>query len=103
LTGFNAKEDKKPNKELMKSYEKEIDSIMSLLVKSSTLRMMTGLGRDTILEIIITNVDYNALNWGQKLVDMNGLWSLLEIASELEEVKYESGINITSNIWFNSR
>jgi hypothetical protein len=81
----------------MKSYEKEIDSIMCLLVKSSTLRMMTGLGRDTILEIIITNVDYNALNWGQKLVDMDGLWSLLEIASELEEVKYESGMNITSN------
>jgi hypothetical protein len=103
LTGFNSKEDKKPNKELMKRYEKEIDSIMCLLVKSSTLRVMTSLGRDTILEIIITNVDYNALNWGQKLVDMDGLWSLLEIASELEEVKYESGINITSNIWFNSR
>ena len=97
LSGYCAKEDKKPNVELMKKHEKEIDSIMSTLVKSSTLRLMTGQSRDAILELLITNVDYSALNWGRKLVEIGGLWNMMEIASELEEVKYESGMNITAN------
>ena len=97
LSGFCAKEEKKPNEQLMKSNEEQINSIMTALVKNSTKRMMSGESRDAILELLITNVDYNALNWGRKLVQMDGLWNLLEIASELEEVKYESGMNITAN------
>lgn len=97
LSGYCAKEEKKPNKELMEKHGKEIDLIMTTLVKSSTQRLMTGQSRDAILELLINNVDHSALFWGQKLVEMNGLWNLLEIASELEEVKYESGMNITAN------
>ncbi|XP_054162334.1 protein unc-45 homolog B-like, partial [Oppia nitens] len=97
LSGFCAKEEKKPNKDLMKKHETNINEIMICLTNNTNLRMMTGLCRDAILELLITHVDYQTLFWGQMLVQNDGLWKLLEIASELEEIRYESGMNITSS------
>lgn len=97
FSGMDSKDSKKPDKELMKKHEQEIDSIMLLLVKSVSSRVMTALGRDAILELLTKNVDYERLNWGMKLVDSDGLVELLEVASELEEIRYESSMDITSN------
>ncbi|KAH7969281.1 hypothetical protein HPB52_016476 [Rhipicephalus sanguineus] len=77
--------------------EAHIDAIMLALVKSSSSRVMTAQGRDAILELITKNVDYDCLNWGMKLVDADGLRELLEVASELEDIKYESSMDISPN------
>ncbi|XP_067141950.1 LOW QUALITY PROTEIN: protein unc-45 homolog B-like [Centruroides vittatus] len=97
LSGMDIKEGKKPDKKLMKDNECKIDSVMMTLVKLSASRVMSAVGRDAILELITKNADMDALNWGMKLVDSKGLWSLLEIASELPEMKYESCMDITSD------
>lgn len=97
LSGMDIKEGKKPNKELMKENESKIDTIMMTLVKLSASHIMSAIGRDAILELIMKNADMDALNWGMKLVDRKGLWPLLEIASELQEMKHESSMDITSN------
>lgn len=95
LSGMDLKEGKKPDKKIMKEHESKIDTIMLTLVKSVSSRVMTAIGRDAILELIMKNVDYEALNWGIKLIDGDGLWPLLEVASELQEMRYESSMDIT--------
>lgn len=87
----------KPDKELLEKYQKEIDTTMSCLVFSTTSRTMTGLSRDAIIELIMRNVHYDALVWAEKLVEKRGLQRLMEVASELEEYKYESAMNITES------
>ncbi|XP_076344799.1 unc-45 myosin chaperone isoform X2 [Tachypleus tridentatus] len=95
LSGMDIKEGKKPDKELMESNHSRIDSIMAALVKSCASHVMSGLGRDSLLELIMKNVDLDALNWGMKFIESNGIWALMEIASELKEIKYESSMDIT--------
>ncbi|KAH6936395.1 hypothetical protein HPB50_016455 [Hyalomma asiaticum] len=97
LSGMDSKDSKKPDQQMMKDNEADIDAIMLALVKSSSSRVMTAQGRDAILELITKNVDYECLNWGIKLVDVDGLRELLEVASELEDIKYESSMDITPN------
>lgn len=87
----------KPNEELCQKYEKEIDTILSCLVCSMTSRTITGLGRDAIMELIIRNVHYKNLNWAERLIEIGGLKRLMEVASELEEYKYESSMDVTGS------
>ncbi|RWS10668.1 Protein unc-45-like protein [Dinothrombium tinctorium] len=97
LTGFNPKQNQKPDDALMKKYEKQVDTIMIDLVKKCSLRILDGEVRDAILELISRNVEREALNWGLKLVKNDGLHHILEVSSQLEEVKYESSMKITRN------
>lgn len=56
-----------------------------------------GLARDSIIELIIKNVSYDALDWAEKLIEAKGLQRLMEVASELKEYKYESAMDITDS------
>ncbi|XP_078050885.1 unc-45 myosin chaperone isoform X2 [Augochlora pura] len=94
-SGMDNKPDTKPNKELCDKYNKRIDTILSCLLYSVTSRIISGLARDAIIELIIRNVHYTTLNWAERLVELRGLQRLLEVASELEEYKYESSMDIT--------
>lgn len=94
---MNNKPDSKPNKELCDKYNKEIDTILSCLLCSVTSRIISGLARDAIIELIMRNIHYTTLNWAERLVELNGLQRLMEVASELEEYKYESSMDITSS------
>ncbi|KAF7987508.1 hypothetical protein HCN44_003270 [Aphidius gifuensis] len=96
-SGMNNKPDTKPNKELAEKYKKEIDTLLSCLVFCTTNRTITGLARDAIIELIMRNVHYQYLDWAERLVEIRGLQRLMEVASELEEYKYESAMNITSS------
>ncbi|XP_043803832.1 protein unc-45 homolog B [Apis laboriosa] len=96
-SGMNNKPDSKPNKELCDKYNKEIDTILSCLLCSVTSRTISGLARDAIIELIMRNIHYTTLNWAERLVELNGLQRLMEVASELEEYKYESSMDITSS------
>lgn len=91
------KPDSRPDKALCEAHKKEIDTILSCLLYSITNRTLTGLARDAIIELITRNIHYTALNWAEQLVELRGLQRLMEVASELEEYKYESSMNITSS------
>ncbi|XP_057317799.1 protein unc-45 homolog B [Microplitis mediator] len=96
-SGLENKPDSKPQKELCEKYKNEIDTLLSCLVYSTTNRTITGLARDALIELIMRNVHYSALDWAERLVDIRGLQRLMEVASELEEYKYESAMNITAS------
>ncbi|XP_028967404.1 protein unc-45 homolog B [Galendromus occidentalis] len=89
-------ENSKGDKAIMKKFSKEIDSVMLTLVKTVNSRVISGIGRDAILELLTKNADYHALDWGLKLVQSDGLYRLMDVASELPEVRYESSMEVTS-------
>lgn len=84
-------------KERIKKYEKELDSILEPIIDRINQRNMTGECRDTLLELLMVNIDPLNLDYGKKVLDRDGLYKLLDVASELEEIRYESSMNITHN------
>ena len=97
LTGVDLKVGKQANKELCDEYRKEIDTILTCLVYCMTSCTITGLARDAILELVMRNCEYRAIDWAERFVDINGLQRLMQIASEMEELKYESSMEITAS------
>lgn len=97
FTGMENKDDSKPIKEMVESNKQLIDTLLTCLVYSITERTISGLARDSIMELIIRNVHYKTIDWAERLVEMKGLLRLMEVCSELEEYKYESAMNITSS------
>lgn len=95
FSGMDNKPDTRPDKELCEQHKKEIDTLLSCLVYAVNNRVISGLARDAIMELIMKNIHYDALAWSEKLVEIGGVGKLLEVASELEEFKYESSMNIT--------
>lgn len=55
------------------------------------------MARDAVLELITRNVHYSAINWAERLVEIKGIQRIVEVAGELQEFKYESSMDITSN------
>ncbi|XP_059619521.1 protein unc-45 homolog B [Phlebotomus argentipes] len=97
FSGMENKVDSKPVKALCDEHQKEIDTLLSCLLYSVTNPTISGLARDAIIQLITRNIHHTALSWAERLVELNGLWRLMEICSELEEYKYESAMNITSS------
>ncbi|KAJ8888016.1 hypothetical protein PR048_007501, partial [Dryococelus australis] len=95
LSGMDNKLDSKPCKEICEQNHKEIDTLLTCLVCSTTNRTFSGLARDAAIELITRNVHYKALDWAECLVNVGGLQRLLEVSSELQEYKYESAMDIT--------
>lgn len=95
FSGMDNKADSTPIKERCEKYKKDIDTLLSCLVYSVNNRAISGLARDAIIELLMKNVHYTALNWAERLVEIDGIARLMECASELEECKYESSMNIT--------
>ena len=67
---------------------------MMYCISSTTI---TGLSRDALLELVMRNSEYRALDWAERFVDINGLQRLMNIAAEMDELKYESSMDITAN------
>ncbi|XP_063540914.1 protein unc-45 homolog B [Cydia strobilella] len=97
FTGMDTKKDSKPDTKLCEEYKSEIDTLLSCLTYSITNRVITGEARDAIMELIMRNCHYTAINWAERFVEIKGLERLLEVCSELEEYKYESAMNITNS------
>lgn len=95
FSGMDNKKDTKPDSKMCEDNKSEIDTLLTCLTFSITNRVITGLTRDAIMELIMRNCHYSAINWAEKFVEINGLHRLLEVCSELEEYKYESAMNIT--------
>lgn len=97
FSGMDIKTDTKPQKELCDKYKNEIDTLLTCLTCSINNRVISGQARDAIIELITRNIHYSTLNWAERLIEIDGLQRLMEVASELEEYKYESAMNITSS------
>lgn len=97
FSGMDVKTDKKPDQSLIDSNKTEIDTILTCLTYSVTNRVISGLARDAIMELIMRNCHHTALSWAEKFVEIKGLLRLMEVCSELEEYKYESAMNITES------
>ncbi|KAJ8713039.1 hypothetical protein PYW08_008343 [Mythimna loreyi] len=95
FSGMDNKKDSKPDPKLCEEYKSEIDTLLTCLTYSITNRVISGLARDAIVELIMRNCHYSAINWAERFVEIKGLQRLLEVCSELEEYKYESALNIT--------
>ncbi|XP_044261453.1 protein unc-45 homolog B [Tribolium madens] len=95
FSGMDNKPDTKPDQELVKNHKKDIDMILTCLVYSINNQAISGEARDAIIELLTRNIHYTALNWAEQLVEIGGVGRLMECASELEEYKYESAMNIT--------
>uniref|UniRef100_A0A182IY85 Protein unc-45 homolog B n=1 Tax=Anopheles atroparvus TaxID=41427 RepID=A0A182IY85_ANOAO len=95
ISGLENKDDSKPNETLVKENQQIIETLLTCLLYSVTDRTITGMARDSIMELLIRNVHYKTLNWAERLVELKGLLRLMDVCSELEEYKYESAMNIT--------
>ncbi|XP_071574003.1 protein unc-45 homolog B-like [Temnothorax nylanderi] len=88
--------DSKPDDALCETHKNEIDTILSCLLNSVTSRTITGLARDAIIQLIMRNIHcVTALNWTERIVELRGLQKLIEVASEMEEYKCESPMDVT--------
>uniref|UniRef100_A0A182T2Z1 UNC-45/Cro1/She4 central domain-containing protein n=1 Tax=Anopheles maculatus TaxID=74869 RepID=A0A182T2Z1_9DIPT len=90
ISGMDNKEDTKPNDALVKENQQIIETLLTCLLYSVTDRTITGMARDSIMELLIRNVHWKTLNWAERLVELKGLMRLMEVCSELEEYKYET-------------
>ncbi|XP_030754839.1 protein unc-45 homolog B [Sitophilus oryzae] len=95
LSGMENKSDIKPKEELVDRNKSIIDTLLSCLTMSINNQAISGLARDAIIEILTRNIHHTALDWAEKLIDLDGVKKLMECASELEEYHYESAMNIT--------
>lgn len=95
FSGLENKENSKPKQALIDENKKEIDTLLTCLVYSTTNAGITGKARDAIMEILTRNIHWQTLSWADRLVEIRGLFRLLDVCSELEEYKYESAIQIT--------
>lgn len=95
FSGLVNKEDVKPDQQLVEDNKNEIETLLTCLLYATTDRTITGEARDAVLELLIRNVHYKTLNWAERLVEMRGLYRLMDVCSELEEYKYESAMSIT--------
>ena len=97
FSGLINKEDAKPDKQLCEDNKNEIDTLLTCLIFATTDRTITGEARDAVVELIIRNVHYKSIDWAERLVEVRGLYRLMDICSELEEYKYESAMPITAS------
>lgn len=87
---------KKVDDECVKANHSLLFEIILRLIKRSSSFIISSAARDCILTLIMSNIDYNGLNFGIKLVEDGCLQNLLDIASEVEELKSTSSMEITN-------
>lgn len=80
FSGMDNKPDSKPVKEKCDKYKKDIDTLLSCLVYSVNNRAISGLARDAIIELLMKNIHYTALNWAERLVEIGGNYSWISKA-----------------------
>lgn len=95
FSGMDNKLDTKPDNELCEANKLQIDTLLSCLVYSLNNPAVSGLARDALIELLMKNIHYSALNWAERMVEIGGVERLLQCASEVRECQYESSLNIT--------
>lgn len=86
---------KKIDEDVSKENESILFNIILRMIRRATSLIITAKTRDCLLALVMSNIDYNALNYGVKLVQEGCLMNLLDIASEVEELKNPSSMEIS--------
>ena len=87
---------KKVDDERVKANHPILFEIMVRLIRRSSSHIISATSRDTLLALVMSNIDYQGLNFGVQLVEEDCIDNLLDIASEVEDLKGPSSMDITS-------
>lgn len=87
---------KKVDDERVTANKSTLLDILVRLIKRSASYVISATARDTLLSLVMSNIDYQGLNFGVQLVEEDCLENLLEIASEVEDLKSPSSMEISS-------
>ena len=82
---------------LMKENAKELNAIMHVITFNVVSRTLTGMGRDSLLNLIIANCSWDKMRWAEKMLKSDAYNRLMEVASELSHYKHESAMEITDS------
>ena len=82
---------------VMKENAKELNAIMHVVTFNVTSRTLSGLGRDALLNLIMTNCPWDKMNWAEIMLRTDAYTRLMEVASELDHYKHESAMEITTS------
>ena len=86
--------EEKRRAELMRANGKELTSMMHVITFNTVSRTITGMARNALIELIMNNCKYDALNWAELLLKTDAYQRLMEVASEMVEFKHESSMEI---------
>lgn len=87
---------KKVDEEIALENEPILMEIILRIIRRSSSHIISACARDCLLALVMANIDYNGLNYGVRLVKEDCLTNLLDIASEVDELKNPSSMEITS-------
>lgn len=86
---------KKVDEERVKQNDEILYEMILRIIRRASSYIISAPARDCLLALAMSNIDYQSLNYGLRLVDDGCLDNLLDIASEVEELKSESSMDIT--------
>jgi len=87
---------KKVDDEMVRANESILFEILVRLIRRSSSYIISATSRDCLLALVMSNIDYQGLNFGVQLVKEGCLQNLLDIASEVDDLKNPSSMEITS-------
>lgn len=87
---------KKVDEDIVKANESILFNILVRLIRRSASFIISATSRDCLLALAMGNIDYQGLNFGIKLVEEDCLQNLLDIASEVDDIKNTSSMEISS-------
>lgn len=87
---------KKVDDERVAENESILFEIILRLIRRASSYIISGVSRDCLLALVMSNVDYIGLNFGVKLVGEGCIQNLLDIASEVDDLKSPSSMEITT-------
>jgi len=82
---------------LMKENAKELNAIMHVVTFNVVSRTLTGMARDSLLNLIIANCSWDKMKWAERMLRTDAYNRLMEVASELSHYKHESAMEITDS------
>ncbi|XP_043202038.1 protein unc-45 homolog B-like isoform X2 [Amphibalanus amphitrite] len=97
LAGMDVKGEKRANADLLRANKREVDSVMAVLTVTTNSSAMSARGRDAVIELLLKNCPYMALNWTENVLQSGGIQRLMEVASEMDGYRHESSMNITAS------
>ena len=82
---------------VIKENSKELNAMMHVITYNTVSRTLSGMARDALINLIMTNAAWDRMNWAEKMLKTDAYSRLMEVASELDEYKHESAMEITQS------
>ena len=66
--------------EIMKENARELNAIMHVVCFNTTSRTITGEARDALVNLIMKNCPWDAMNWAEKMMKTDAYQRLMDVA-----------------------